>query len=318
MTQASDSSSQDSHHALWADAALFSVALIWGVNIPLMKICFAPQEPTGSGFSGFGLDEFVFNAVRLVIASATLAAFAWREHRSAKNPPPGISWRQTLIYAALVSVSYQALFLLGIARTTSGNTALIITTIPMWTALLAHIFLRETLRRLAWLGLAIAMAGTAIVALQKGDVTADQQHLWGNLLVLAAALFWSCGTVYSRRLLTSVTPLRLSATAAVLGLPVHLLLAAGRYQENLPKLSSVSLWLIIVYSGVFSTGLALPMWNLGVRRAGAAHAAIFQNLVPLFAIFSAWVVLGEAATLAQWCGGALILSGLVMMRWKRA
>ncbi len=75
--------------------------------------------------------------------------------------------------------------------------------------------------------------------------------------------------------------------------------------------------MIILYAGVLSSGLSQPMWHFGVRVAGAAHAAIIQNLIPLIAILAAWVSRGEKATLAQLVGGTLILSGLVVMRFAR-
>ena len=60
------------------------------------------------------------------------------------------------------------------------------------------------------------------------------------------------------------------------------------------------------------------MWNYGVRHAGAAHAAIIQNVIPLIAILAAWITRGETATAAQLFGGALILGGLIMMRTARS
>ncbi len=306
LSDASATASQpdDKGAAFWADASLFSVAVIWGVNIPLMKIGLEQ------------VDVFVFNAVRLVISAASLVAFAaweWRRGRAL----PGISLRELLVYAAMGTALYQVLFLLGMDYTTSGNTALIIATVPMWTALLAHVFLEERLRRLAWFGLGLALVGTVIVALQKGDVTARREHLLGNMMVLAAALLWAGSTVYSRPLLRSISPLQLAARAGVVSLPVHLLLAAGRYEQNLPALRSPELWMILLYSGVLSSGLSQPMWHLGVRFAGAAHAAVIQNLIPVVAIVAAWVTRGEVATPAQLLGGALILGGLVTMRMAR-
>ncbi len=296
----------DHQAAFWADASLFGVALIWGVNIPFMK----------NGLEQ--IDIFVFNAIRLTVSAAVLAAFAWRERRRRQSPGEGIKTSQLLLYALMVSAVYQLLFLLGISHATSGNTALIIATVPMWTALLSRIFIGERLRRLAWCGLLIALGGTIIVALQKGDVAAGPEYLWGNLIVLGSALMWAGSTVYGRPLLKKISPLQLSATASVIALPAHLLFAMGRYESSLPALGDVNLWLIILYSGILSSGLALPMWNYGVRHAGPAHAAIIQNLVPLFAIAAAWVARGEQITVAQLIGGALILGGLVTMRTARS
>lgn len=301
----SDSDPSGRETALRSDLALVGVAVIWGVNIPLMKT---------------GLEEvdiYVFNAVRLAVSAATLALFAILERRRGIRPSPQLTFRQIVVFAVIIAAVYQLVFLLGVAYTTSGNTALIIATVPMWTALLARLFLNERLRRLAWMGLVIALVGTVIVALQKGDVTAGREHLLGNVFVLGAALLWASGTVYSRPLLRMISPLQLSAVSAVLALPLHVLFAWGRYETSLPALTSPGLWGIIIYSGVLSSGLALPMWNYGVRHAGAAHAAIIQNLVPLVAIAAAWLTRGESATLPQLFGGTLILSGLVTMRLSR-
>jgi len=289
----------------WPDASLIGVALIWGINIPIMKI---------------GLDQvdvYVFNAVRLVISALVLGAFAIRERRRGILPQPGLTKRSILIYAVIVSGLYQLLFLLGIARTASGNTALIIATVPMWTALLARVFLHEKLRKLAWCGLTIALTGTVIVAVQKSNISVAGENFVGNLFVLGAALTWAIGTVYSRPMLKKISPMQLSACSAAIGLPLHLMFAIGRYSESVQALQSANLWLIIFYSGVLSTGLALPMWSFGVRHAGAAHAAIIQNLVPLIAVVAAWISRGETITTPQLIGGTLIIGGLVIMRSTR-
>jgi drug/metabolite transporter (DMT)-like permease len=136
-------------------------------------------------------------------------------------------------------------------------------------------------------------------------------------MIFLAALVWSGGTVYSRPLLRQISPLKLSALASVAAIPMHLVAALGQYETSWPDLQSVNIWLILLYSGVLSSGLALPLWNVGVRHAGAAHAAIIQNLIPLIAIGAAWITRGETATSAQLLGGSLILGGLIIMRLAR-
>lgn len=291
--------------SIWPDVSLAGVALIWGINIPIMK----------NGLDQ--IDPLVFNALRLTVSAFVLGFLALNERRRGIVPQPGLPKRKVLTYGIIVSGLYQLCFLFGIARTTSGNTALIIATVPMWTALIARIFLSEKLKKLAWCGLSIALAGTVIVALQKNDVSAAGEHLLGNIYVLVAALGWSIGTVYSRPLLTMISPMQLSASGAAIALPLHLLVAAGRYSGNAEALLSFSVCSIILYAGVLSSGLALPMWNFGVRHAGAAHASVIQNLIPLIAIIAAWMTRGETVTTGQVIGGSLILGGLVIMRSAR-
>ncbi len=292
-------------HFWLPDLSLVGVAVIWGVNIPLMK----------NGLEA--VDPYTFNAIRLLISAIVLSAFAIRERRAGILPKPGVTWKHYLTYAAIVTVSYQVSFLLGINLTTPGNVALIIATVPMWTALLARIFMGERLALLAWAGLLVALIGTAIVALQ-GNVTADSRYLIGNAVILGSALLWSCGTVYSRPLLRMISPLQLAAVAGVIAWPVHLGVAWLLSEGTVADFGTGSIWLILIYSGVLSSGLSQPMWHFGVKHAGAAHAAIVQNLIPVVAIVATWISRGEAPTGPQMFGGAMILIGLVSMRISRA
>ncbi len=85
---------------------------------------------------------------------------------------------------------YQLLFLLGVSRTASGNAGLILSTIPIWTVVCARIFLKEQLRRPAWLGLMLAFGGTLVVTVQNLTFLTDLDQLGGNLVLLGAAMTW--------------------------------------------------------------------------------------------------------------------------------
>jgi drug/metabolite transporter (DMT)-like permease len=302
---AADSHRQTDSTAALSDLSLLSVAIIWGLNIPIMK--------NGMDSS----DRFWFNGVRLLISAIVLAALAVRDARRGTRPASSLGRRQILTYALVVSVLYQFLFLLGISMTTSGNTALIICTIPMWTAIGARVFLRERLNALAWTGLIVAFVGTFIVTVQGQQLDISGESMWGNLFVLTAAVSWAAGTIYSRPLLRQISPLQLASRSAVIGAPFHLLIAAPAIL-SMPSYSfDIDVWLALLYSGIFSTGLALALWNFGVQHAGAAHAAVVQNLVPIIAMGSAFFLRDEAITTAQMIGGVLIISGLLIMRSGR-
>ncbi|MFO0977732.1 MAG: DMT family transporter [Planctomycetaceae bacterium] len=341
-----------------ADLSLLSVAIIWGVNVPIMKVALLK------------MDRFALNGLRLVISAGVLLIFAWLEYRKGIRPQLRKNWKRILGYAVLVSVLYQLLFLLAVSQTTSADIALIMATVPMWTAIGARIFLKEYLPWLAWVGLFIAFAGTTIVTLQgkgspasrpstvvsedreaaenveaataqtpgiatsagsikesddvatsasptKANAATEQRRFLGNLIALVAALTWSGGTIFSRPVLKSISPMQLSAFSATLGLPFHLAIAWPTIPASLVLLKQVPMDLCLLYSGVLSTGLALPMWSFGVKNAGAAHATMFQNLSPIFAIVTAWLWLSEPLNAAQITGGVLILGGLLVMRWSR-
>ena len=331
-------SSSPTVRPLWlADLTLLLVAIIWGVNIPVMKVALRT------------IDAYAFNAIRLVVSSAVLIFFARREFLNGIRPASTLSKRNVCIYASVVSMAYQLLFLLAISRATSADVALIMATVPMWTAIGARFFLKEILPLLAWVGLIMAFSGTMIVTLHKaptptngntvesgGQVIAEttavsvpvQQHeseasrrLLGNLFALSAALAWAAGTVFSRPLLGKISPIQLSACSATLGLPFHIIIALLIGWDSVPAsaaaMKDVSLVTCTRYSGILSTGLALAMWSYGVKHAGAAQAAMIQNLTPVVAMAAAWVWLGETINSAQALGGGMIISGLFIMHRSR-
>lgn len=344
----SDNSTSESHRLslrqlLLADLALLAVAVIWGVNIPVMKVALES-----------GITPYSLNAIRLVVSAVVLLGCAAWEYRSGVRPVVGISRIRIVIYAMIVSVAYQYLFLMAVSRTTSANVALIMATVPMWTALGARLFLKEILPAMAWGGLLIAFAGTMIVTVQKqvtaaavvmitedsaiANATIDSKRtpgpiieevkprqsehdaatrFTGNMIALLAALTWASGTVFSRSMLRMISPVQLAACSATIGLPFHVLFAWPTLSFSIPLLQEVSLQLCILYSGILSTGLALAMWSYGVKHAGAAQATMFQNLSPIVAIVSAWLWRSESISIAQTVGGAMIISGLIIMRRSR-
>lgn len=291
-----------------ADVALVVVAVLWGVNIPVVK------------FAITTIDRFCFNAFRLVCSALILGALALRERRGRVEPPsdaPKASPWRVALFCFMSGGVYQATFVAGVDLTTAGNTALIITAAPMWAALIAWLFAGERLRRIAFLGLITTLAGTLVVTLQRGGLSSDQRYLVGNIVILIAVLIWAGSSVLSRSILQSISPTMLAFMACISTLPLHFLLAARELRSGWAELPDSRILMAVIYSGVFSTGVAYALWNYGVRQVGVSHAAIFQNLVPVVALFVAWAFLGEAPTSIQLVGGSLIIAGLLIMRRGR-
>ena len=297
-----------------ADANLFVVAVIWGVNMPIMK------------FALGRVDEYLFNAVRLTLSAAVLGVLVIAGKRRRQNQiqstkssnrheskDPRRYWRDITIFAFLTGFGYQVLFLLGINETSAGNTALIMSAIPMWTAVLAMWWLKETLNRKAWIGLLVALAGVLTVTLAKPGASATGS-LHGNLLVSTAALAWAIGSVVSRPMMQWISPLRLAFYSVAMSVPLHFLVAVHAWDQFHVFWNDPWLTAALVYSGTFSTGIAIAMWNLGVQQLGASHAAGYQNLVPLIALLASWLFISELPYPLQLFGGSLILSGLFVMR----
>ena len=273
------------------------------------------------------IDKFTFNAIRLTVSSLVLGLIVWRMKapvidRSENAKPAVRQWINILLFAILTGFGYQTLFLIGIDKTSAGNTGLILSAIPMWTAILAFFFLRERLSWAAWTGLFVAVAGVLIVTLSKSTTSETASSLIGNVLISCAAFSWAAASVWSLPIMKNISAVALTFYSILLSLPLHwgvaLWMTGGTHSNIFPE-SPNYLWLIlaIAYSGIFSTGIASAFWNFGVKTVGPSHAAGFQNLVPMIGLISSWILLGEVPFALQILGGILIITGLIVMRmWK--
>lgn len=291
--------------------SLLLVALIWGINLAVMKMAI------------INIDPFVFNSVRLTLSACVLGFCVWLENKKRRQPalskttPSGLKkWLTIVAFAIFTGAVYQIIFIIGMHRTTAGNTALIMSSMPMWTAILAFIVLREKIG-VAWLGLMITFLGTLVVTLQKEAISLEAGNLEGNLLILLSALAWATGAVISRPMLNYVSPIRLAFYSTAGTLPLHYLMPVFFGTQDFDLVWEPEIMACIIYSGVFSTGLAYAMWNYGVQQLGASHASVYQNLVPLIALVSAWFFLNETITLIQLVGGFMIIFGLFLTRRMR-
>ena len=292
----------------WTDFSLLAVAVIWGINAPVMK------------FGILHVDPFVFNAIRLSISAISLWFCVLLFEGPKAEPSEKVKPWQLLGWIVGFSIFsgavYQITFLAGIFRTTAGNTALIMSSCPMWTAILAVIATRDQLSRITWLGLSMTLLGTILVITQRGELAISGASFYGNLIVLAAALAWASASVASKPMLNHVSAIRLAFYSMFLTLPIHWALAIPNWQD-FPKAFEPWTFASIFYSGFFSTGVAYAMWNDGIKKVGAPHAAVYQNVIPLVALIGAWFMIDEVPVALQLWGGASIIAGLVVMRRGR-
>ncbi len=159
---------QDQKKSYWlADLALLASATMWGINIPVVK------HATAS------LDPLVFNASRVVLSTLALGLLAWLEQRNRPKQSERLDWKQILFFTSLSGFLYSLLFMFGIQRTTAANAALLMSTMPMWTAILSLVFLGERLKAITWMGLGITIAGTVVVVSAKGQLQFSMQNMLG-------------------------------------------------------------------------------------------------------------------------------------------
>ena len=293
-----------------SDAALLFVVLIWGLNFPIIKVALEPMPP------------YVVNAFRFAVSAVVLGGIhGWRTRHE-----PGGFWapmrehgRIVVALGLLGYVLYQWCFIVGVNVTSAGSAALIISSSPIWTAVIARMAGMEQLPLGAWGGLLLSLVGTVLVVVAgHGAPDFASDTLFGNALMLVGALLWAAYTVLSRPVLKAgVSATGLAFFCIALSLPVLWGLGWGELDQVDWANVTPTVWAAILFSGGFSTGIAYAFWNTAVQRVGPSATAIYNNLVPVVALASGVVLIGERVTLYQLLGGALIIGGLVLMRRVR-
>ena len=295
--------------ALKHEFALLFTVLVWGFNFPVLKAALAVMHP------------HAMNVFRLTVSALVLGGLYAAQQRKAGEsffaPLRRHGW--PLFGMGLLGYFfYQFVFIVGIDKTTAGSAALIMASSPLWTAVIGRLFQFDFLRPAAWLGLMTTLVGAGVIVLgSTKEIDFTDDTFAGNAIIMAAAVLWGSYTAFNKPLSRRATPISISFLGLFFALP--LLYALGLPYFDTVQWDGVNgwIWLAIVFSGGLSTGLVVVFWNSAVKHVGPSHTAAFGNLVPIIALFSGALFLGEQITLAQVAGGALILGGLFVMRRTR-
>ena len=290
----------------WAvlDPWLLSVALIWGGNFAVYKLVLAQVTPLVVVGVRYGL-----MALPLLLAARVLTS----------HPPLDRAHWGALLYAGLVVQSVQQLsFIVGVNLATAVEAALLTSTMPIWTALIAVGMGQERLTRLNWVGVLVGFVGVAMVVLGGADTAhlVGMGRVMGDLLLLGAAVLYGYFTVLVKPLVEEHGGLQTVAWCYALGSLV-IVPAAGRdlVATDWLALTPLTWFLLVGYIGALAGVYGFTVWYTSVGRTSAARTAAYQYLVPVIAMVTAAILLGERLQALQLMGAAVTLAGLAMSRW---
>ncbi len=219
-------------------------------------------------------------------------------------------WPKVLFMALAGVTTYHLALNTGEMRVPAGTASLIIALSPAVAAILSALFLSERVTPLKAGGLIVSFAGLVIVVIFGEGVQFDTRDLSYYSLVLLAACVWGSYGVLGQVVMRRHPQVRVMATTLTLaGLPLVALAPPSFWPRVLTWPASV--WWSVVFLSLLCTVLAYVIWLNGIRYLGAARVQAFNYLVPLFAVLSGVVLLGERITWGQALGGALIVAGVI-------
>lgn len=283
-----------------AEAGLLVLVLLWALNFSVIKIGLGAIPPFGFNALRFPLAALLLGAVLLTTGRLTLPA---------RGDVPRL-----ILLGIIGNFAYQLLFISGMALSRAGNASVLLTTSPVFTALLSAWLGHERIRRGAWLGIAAATAGIAlVVGSGENGFRFGTETLRGDLLMVGAAAVWSVYTVGARDPIRKYGSMRVTAWTLWAG-AILLLLVGVPDLLALDGAISPGVWAAVMYAGFLGLGLSYLLWYQGVKVLGNTRTSTFGNLVPVFAIVIAWPMLGEVPNLWQLVGAGVIIGGIHMVR----
>lgn len=224
-------------------------------------------------------------------------------------------WLKSLFYMALFSVGlYQTLFFVGVRYTGASDAAIIITSSPVITSFLSSVFLKEKLTKGKISGVSLCIVGVISIASVSGFSFTGKTL--GDIYIFLAALFFSLYTIVLRKFSVSSesSPLRTMSWVSLFGLVMMLPLVF--FENPLAFRWGPEAWMEIIYLALFSTVIGYLLYAEGVGKLGASRTSSFMNLVPVFAIISSNILLGESIGAAHFVGFALIFLGVSLVNKK--
>ncbi|MGL6112077.1 MAG: DMT family transporter [Rubrivivax sp.] len=241
--------------------------------------------------------------------SALVAGFAQWRHE----------WKQMLVLGALGMWICGAFVYLGAHTTSATNIGLIYAATPVAIALAGTTLLHERVSRWQHAGMALALCGVLFVV-AKGDLGNLRQVRFtvGDGWILGAALSWVAYTVLLQRWPSALGPTPRLAAITCGGLLVLLPFTAleAAFSPG-PAFSAKALWLIVL-AGLLPGFFSYQAYGYMLRELGAARSSLVMYLSPVYAAFTAWLVLGEAPQPYHAVGAALILPAIYLATRKPA
>ncbi|MBT8085433.1 MAG: DMT family transporter [Woeseia sp.] len=280
---------------------LVLLAAIWGASFLFMRVA-VPE------FGAFALVELRVSIGALLLLTVLFWQGGVREFRRLLLP---------LTFVGLVGSAIPfVLFAYGTLMINAGTAAVINASAPLFTALIAYLWLRDRLHPMQSLGLAIGFGGILLLLWDRIALNVEGAAL-AIVACLAAALCYGVAVNYTKKNLTGVAPI-VNAAGSQLAASILLLPLAIMYWPE--QVVSAQGWYHAIALGLLSTGIAFILYFRLIARIGPARAITVTYLIPVFGMLWGLLFLREAISLGMMAACAVIIIGIALAngRYRQA
>ncbi len=218
-----------------------------------------------------------------------------------------------VLSSSVLNIAFMVSSFLGITYGTAGAAGVIITTLsPVVTFLLVALIWRKRLHNLQYLGLAIGIFG-GFIMLEMHDLSLFFNG--ANTYFLLCAVIWAGVTLLSQHSHKHIHPIHYSFLISIVATVVSFTYS---YDSNLLSVfeQGSSFWISLIYLAVFGQTVATTIFFMASGKLGSEKTSSFMFLVPLFALFCAWLVLDETIEIHIIVGGMISIIAVLFINKK--
>ena len=260
-----------------------------GVLIAVLSSAFGGTAAAVTRYLVGTLDPVTIAAFRFGIGVAVLLPLALLLRSAVPRPRdlPGVAFLGVMFFGV-----FFVFYNIAMGYTTAARGSLALSTLPLWTMVVAALLGAEPLTGRKTLGVVIAVAGVAL-ALAAGLGTAPDGAWRGDLIMVGATLCMAFYNVWSRPFIARSSPLgfvtySMSAGAVCL---VFVVSVSGNFP--ITQSFTAEQWIAVIYLGVFGGAAAFFLWVLALRMTTPTRVANTMTVNPIAASLLAAVIVGE-------------------------
>lgn len=279
--------------------ALFGCNLMWSLQFTCIKLV---QDQVGAFSTVF---------LPMLLASLFMLPFVYKDIKANRKRKPG-DLKIFVMLALLGQFPAQVLMTIGTQQSTASNAGIINLTLPVISALLAVLLLKEKMNNLRWISFVIAIAGVVLCS-TKDILSANfnMQYLAGNLLIFAGVLGSGFYNTICKKISEDYTEMEMLFYTYIFMLVLLAPFVWYYERSGLRNIASftANTWIGLVLLTVFHNFLSMILFFKALKQLEAVQVALSNFLIAFFALPIAAIWLHEKLSFMSIAGGILVLIG---------